>query len=100
MQPLTCKRQVQPNKPEGIFKNGLVRNGASGCSTPQTPRQGSTAPLPSASRDVVHALPWILVFEKAALAVDWIANWETLQGGCASSQLDHGYPKIDNFLYR
>ena len=30
---------------------------------------------------------------EAALAADLITAWKTLRGGCASSRLDHGFPR-------
>ena len=38
---------------------------------------------------------WILVFGEAALAADLIMAARSLRGGCASSRLDHGSPKMN-----
>ena len=46
-------------------------------------------------RHMFLTVPNFLCCQKAVLAGDLVAGEKTLRGGCASSRLDHVYPRFD-----
>ena len=72
-----CQRSLPEDQNPGI-------QGSLAVSVVRQPSRRLLAPLDS----------WILFFGEAALAADLITAWKTFRGGCTSSRLIHGHPKI------